>query len=599
MSCDQKGCDLPRDLTIRLDCAHFVCPTCLPRLQTSDDEHIRCSTCARPSFLQSVVAKLENAVQPHLSSAVCRVKELREAIDKFEEEVQVCCDQAQTFAQRAVSFNIPSSEMKTIMQNVRKQFQEYEAAAQKELSWVRERANELLSSDPKHKRKTMGSESLNDFHKLLVRWTCINESPLKSDYLRMSFSVSVQETAPQRKSRTFLEWMNNPGYTCTMTTGEELAENEQKVPFEILETKQRASFLDNALKSTMPLPLTQLTGSLLPDFAGCLTKRMTSHGLCRYDASCMCDDILVAIERTGRTFQIWDTKQMRVRGVVNIPRGYGPAFSLCYLGQDTVAVGMTDGNVLFININLINDSDLQFSSTSVQIPHLHSLMMNALAPLRDGRLVSGSDDRLRVWRRTGASWHDGVVLDLTINLLLEGEPEPDDAAADLMMKLVELSDGSLLCGTTDGRIRIFNTSDGACLKYANTNDCTSCLAPLDGKRFVTAAYEGIKVWSTAHGDLQCIRTIPLEHSHEYCLKNPYCTLLAAADVGNNLLAMPASLNCINLYDLENGTVVRRLKCSASYHMEYLDGRLIAFGPSNKARNHLDSNGQFVYFEEWR
>jgi len=284
------------------------------------------------------------------------------------------------------------------------------------------------------------------------------------------FSVSLARRSVERHSKAFDDWLYHPGYVWTFVMGERPLESKRHGPFEILSAEQRMSFLDGILQH-IPRPLINMVGSLLPAFAGYKTKRMLVSQECvPFDLpSCMCNGLLVV--GFGDTVQFWDVNQSRMRAVVSI--ACECIFASRAVGEETVAIATEQGTIAFVGPVSLSAADVKCSST----PPAHDFCALALAPLRDGRLVSGSLDCLLVWRRKGATWHDGVVVAKRLNFHPRQRLRDDE---DAILSMEQLPNGKLLGATSDGWLNIWSLDSGQLVKSVETQHAMVRLILLDG-----------------------------------------------------------------------------------------------------------------------
>lgn len=189
-------------------------------------------------------------------------------------------------------------------------------------------------------------------------------------------------------------------------------------------------------------------------------------------------------------------------------------------GQAPLAV-LPGGRIAFVRGKdvCVADSDGQ---DELRVLNGHNDAVDALAVLPEGRVVSASWDRVRVWSLdgTGAQMRKahGVVRALTVlpgSRVAEsggnddivrvwsvhgGDPQELAGHTDVVHALAMLPDGRLVSGDGGGSVRVWSLEGGSAQVLEGHTDVVSVLAVLPDGRLASGSWDNtVRVWSLLDG----------------------------------------------------------------------------------------------------
>lgn len=159
--------------------------------------------------------------------------------------------------------------------------------------------------------------------------------------------------------------------------------------------------------------------------------------------------------------------------------------------------------------------------------------VNALAVLKDGRVISASDDNtLRVWDAA-----TGQCLQI-----LKGH-------TDSVTCVAALPDGHVVSGSRDKTLRVWDSTKGRCLQSMIGHGSTvSCVAVFPDGRVVSGSWDkDLRIWDPNTG--QCLQTISVHKDWVCCVKVLPNGRIISGSRGKNIL----------IWDVAKGECVQSLK----------------------------------------
>jgi WD40 repeat protein len=245
------------------------------------------------------------------------------------------------------------------------------------------------------------------------------------------------------------------------------------------------------------------------------------------------------------TIRIWDVARGTCRPMKIIHTGF--IWSLVALTDGTrecIASGSSDQTVRIWDIS---------HGTCLQTLRGHTRLVSALAVLNGGhtpRLASGSFDcTVRVWDISDGTCLQTIVGHLSAVSALTVQTIVSHLSA--VSALTVQSDGTLVTGSYDGLVRVWDVPNNECLVTFNAHtNFVSCLVALsDGTTQCIATGTGDKVciWDVTSGE--CLRTFE-GHS------DMVCTLAVLRD---GTLASGSRDNTVRVWDMLSGKCLYTLK----------------------------------------